>query len=337
MNIAKTIVLASVLVVCLAGTVAQGDLVIDTVPVGNPGNAGESSGGGSAGPIRTCGAVPYDYQIGKFEVTAAQYAAFLNAVATTDTYGLYNAAMQWPDVYLGCNILRNGYPGSYTYSVAADWANRPVNYVSWGDAARFCNWMHNGQPTGAQHLTTTEDGSYLLDGATSDAALMSVTRTPNATWVIPTEDEWYKAAYHKNDGVTGNYWDSPTGTNAIPNNGNPEGDTGNTVNMLDSGGYAIGEPYFRTEAGFYAFSESPYGTFDQGGNVYEWVETPVASVRGLRGGSYGHDYFMVRALQRYGREPTSEFGWIGFRVGSIPEPTALALLAFAGLAMLRRR
>jgi formylglycine-generating enzyme required for sulfatase activity len=43
--------------------------------------------------------------------------------------------------------------------VVADWADRPVNYVSWGDAARFANWLHNGQPSGAQDLTTTEEGA----------------------------------------------------------------------------------------------------------------------------------------------------------------------------------
>jgi uncharacterized protein (UPF0261 family) len=87
---------------------------------------------------------------------------------------------------------------------------RPVNYVSWRDAAHFANWLHNGQPTGGQDLTTTEDGSYFLDGKTTDAQLEDVVREPDATWVIPSEDEWYKAAYHKNDGVTGNHWNDPT-------------------------------------------------------------------------------------------------------------------------------
>ena len=65
----------------------------------------------------------------------------------------------------GCKIQRIGTAGSYTYSVAADRANRPVNWVSWGDAARFTNWLHNGQPIGAQGLGTTENGAYYLNGA----------------------------------------------------------------------------------------------------------------------------------------------------------------------------
>lgn len=54
---------------------------IDLVPVGNAGNANDAGGSG-------IGAVAYDYQIGKYDVTIGQYTAFLNAVAATDTYPL---------------------------------------------------------------------------------------------------------------------------------------------------------------------------------------------------------------------------------------------------------
>ena len=91
-----------------------------------------------------------------------------------------------------------------------------MNFVSWGDTARFCNWLHNGQPTGTQDLTSTEDGSYFLNGAVDSAELLAIEREPDATFVIPSEDEWYKAAYHKNDGATGNYWDYPTGSDDQP-------------------------------------------------------------------------------------------------------------------------
>ena len=64
----------------------------------------------------------------------------------------------------------------YNYTVDADFVNRPVNLVSYWDACRFSNWLNNGQPTGAQGLSTTEDGSYYLNGATTDAHLLAVTR-----------------------------------------------------------------------------------------------------------------------------------------------------------------
>jgi len=147
-------VLVFVLVALLAGTAVSANIVIDTVPVGNPGSAGELSGAGAGGfgSDRICGAVDYVYNIGKYEVTAGQYTAFLNKVAGVDTYGLYNTNM-WSSAY-GCKIERYAGSGTvgdpYQYRVASDWANRPVNYVSWGDAARFANWLHNGQPTGGR-------------------------------------------------------------------------------------------------------------------------------------------------------------------------------------------
>ena len=293
-------------------------VLIETVTIGNPGNAGELSGEGAGGhgPDRICGAVDYVYNIGKYEVTAAQYTALLNAVAATDTYGLYNTSM-WSSSY-GCKIERSGSSGSYTYSVAPDWADRPVNYVSWGDAARFANWLHNGQPTGAQDLSTTEDGSYFLDGATSDAELLAIDREPDATWVIPSEDEWYKAAYHRNDGVTGNYWDYPTSTSAVPSNDLIDPDPGNNATFYD-GNYTIGSPYYRTEAGAHENSDSPYGTFDQGGNVWEWNEAILyGSYRGLRGGSFDYDDDYLRASSRGYRNPSSGFILIGFRVSEVP-------------------
>ncbi len=152
---------------------------METVRVGNPGNAGDTRYPDASNGIYNFGAVGYTYNIGKYEVTADQYCEFLNAVAKTDTYELYNTNM-W-SIDGGCKIQQSGSSGNYSYSVASDWANRPVNIVSWGDAARFANWLHNGQPTGAQDLTTT------------DAQLLAVTRQANATWVITSEDEWYKA------------------------------------------------------------------------------------------------------------------------------------------------
>jgi hypothetical protein len=148
-------------------------VVIETITVGHPGNPGESQRDG------TFGGVSYVYQMGKYEVTAGQYAAFLNAVAAADSYDLYDTRM-WTHAH-GCMIERSGSSGDYIYSVAPDWANRPVNFVSFGDALRFANWLHNGQPAGVQDLTTTEDGSYFLNGMTSDDQLETVSRRPDAT------------------------------------------------------------------------------------------------------------------------------------------------------------
>ncbi len=303
------ITLLAAVVVCTGAAGAQECIVtVDIVPVGNAGNPND--------PLTGYGGVGYAFNMGKYEITAAQYTAFLNAVAATDTYELYNTYMgSIPD--FGANIQRSGSAGSYTYSVAPDWANRPVNAVSWGDAARFANWLHNGQPRGPQDLNTTEDGSYFLNGATSNAALMAVTRKPNATWVIPTEDEWYKAAYHKNDGATGNYWRFPTGWDVEPLNTltNPAPDLGNRANFFAGGFYTIGSPYWRTEVGDFENSASPYGTFDQGGNVWEWNEAHLfGSYRGARGGSFYDGVALLGAWEGGHNLPTFEIYDLGFRL-----------------------
>ena len=342
MRVANTVVVA--VVVCLCGVGAQA-VTIDAVTVGNPGNAGEWSGEsyGGYGPDRICGAVGYVYDVGKYEVTAGQYCEFLNAVAATDTYGLYNPYMwdaPWEDY--GCRIQRSGSSGSYTYSVAGDWADRPANYVSWGDAARFSNWLHNGQPTGGQGPGTTEDGSYFLDGAMTDAELLAITREPDATWAIPTEDEWYKAAYHKNDGATGNYFDYPTSSDSVPGyvgdgESIPDPDPGNYATYDGDGGIdGIGSPYYLTEIGEHENSDSPYGAFDQGGNLQEWDEALAIGQRGLRGGSFKGSDSLLHAAYRHRTTPLNESDGIGFRLVYVPEPATLSLLALGGLAVLRR-
>ena len=92
--------------------------------------------------------------MGKYDVTVGQYCQFLNAVAKTDTYGLYNSSMNALD-FPTIAITQSGTSGNYSYSVTGgsagtdpQAANCPIFDVTWGDAARFCNWLQNGQPTG---------------------------------------------------------------------------------------------------------------------------------------------------------------------------------------------
>jgi hypothetical protein len=85
----------------------------------------------------------------------------------------------------------------YEYTVASSHVNRPVNLVSYWDACRFANWLHNGQPTGAQGPGTTETGAYTLNGYNGVDG-RTIQRNADWKWAITSEDEWYKAAYHKN-------------------------------------------------------------------------------------------------------------------------------------------
>jgi sulfatase modifying factor 1 len=314
---------------------ARGAITIATVPIGKPGNAHDPASSG------LYGGVAYNYSIGKFDVTIGQYTAFLNAVAVTDPYGLYDTFMAAEMNIAG--IARSGASNSYSYSVIGS-PNKPVTYVSWGDAARFANWLHNGQPTGAEDPSTTEMGAYTLNGALSDFALNAVTRNAGAKWFIPSESEWYKAAYY--DPVAGHYWTYPTGTNTTPTSA-PPGNTPNAANYYDgTTGYAVtgsttynSNQNYLTDVGAYTASASPYGTFDQGGNVFQWNEALVSgAIRGTRGGSWGSLGYL-RASDRLNGHPTSEDNGVGFRVATVPEPAAVVLGAFAaiGLLVLRRQ
>jgi sulfatase modifying factor 1 len=346
-------VLVAALALLVLSIAAQAAVTIDTVPVGNPGNAGEPSGAGAGGygADIICGSVGYAYNVGKYEVTAGQYTAFLNAVATTDTYGLYTTSMDTRINQSGCNIRRSGDPGSYTYAVDSASVNRPVNYVSWGDSARFANWLHNGQPTGLQDASTTEDGAYYLNGATTDAQLLAVNRKAGWTWAITSEDEWYKAAYYKGGSTSAGYWDYPTQSDipTAPSNVGSDGytDPGNHANYYDNV-YTIGFPIYRTNVGEFENSASAYGTFDQGGNVWEWNEAIIKDAqendayRGIRGGSFGSTANSLQASVRsyYDYAPSFEENSIGFRVSAVPEPSSLlalgsGILALAG--MIRRK
>jgi formylglycine-generating enzyme required for sulfatase activity len=254
------------------------------VTVGNPGNAADTTG---------YGAVPYNYQMGKYDVTAAEYCDFLNAVATTaDPYGLYTPSMAPTGVYTtGCGIVQTSGSAGYTYSVLSGWANMPANYVSWGDAARFCNWLQNGQTLGPEGLTTTETGAYTLNGATTDGALMSITRNTGATYFIPSENEWYKAAYYDPtlNGGAGGYWTYPTKSNSEPSNA-PSPTGTNNANYFDVYSNSYTDPTnYLTPVGYFAGSPGPYGTYDMGGDVFQWTEaiwSPWYNFRELGGGSF---------------------------------------------------
>jgi formylglycine-generating enzyme required for sulfatase activity len=328
--------LTAVLLSCTGATWA---ITIDTVPVGNQGNSNDTATG--------YGGVGYSYRIGKFEVTVGEYTAFLNAVAKTDTYALYNPSMATNLNIAG--ISRSGASGSYSYGVIGS-ANKPVTYVSWGDAARFANWLHNGQPIGLQVASTTERGAYTLDGATTNAALNAVSRNAGAQWFIPSENEWYKAAFHQptsQGGDIDNFWAYPTRTNNQPYSDQPPGSgsptPSNTANYygqddLANGyndGYAVtgSSNYISTQnylndVGAYTFSAGPYGTFDQGGNVFEWNEALIdGAFRGVRGGSYANNPEKLLSSDRFDSRtpPVDEVSTVGFRVATVPEPATAVL------------
>jgi len=301
-----------VAIVGLIGDAAVG-VNVETVLVGDPGNEPD--------PQYHFGSVSYAYNIGKYEVTAGQYAVFLNAVAGVDTLGLYSAAMA--NTTLGCGIRRAGLgtvSNPYTYTVVSGCANRPVNYMGFWNTCRFANWLHNGQPKGLQGAGTTETGAYTLTKNAMDNN--TVTRNPNWRWAVTSENEWYKAAYYKGGSTHAGYWALPTSSDAEP--GRDLADvSGNNANyyIIDGPGpYPIDSGNYTTVVGQFMNSDGPYGTFDQGGNVWEWNDTVFRDAyRVLRGGSFykmGND---MHSWARNGSYPTVREFYLGFRVSkSIP-------------------
>ena len=336
---------------CLAVIIGLGSVAmaadIETVHVGNKGNTADSTG---------YGAVAYEYKIGKYEVTAGQYRDFLNKVAGVDAYGLYNTNMSRTDYGSGISRAGGGTAvDPYTYTVDSAFVNRPVNYVSWGDSVRFANWMTNGQPTGTltgdpdDDSGLTEDGSYDLNGAMNNTELQAVSvpdATERAAWaggskryvLLTSEDEWYKAAYYKGGGTNAGYWDYPTSSDSAPGRDMTEAtNPGNNANY-EGDPFPIDSPYYTTIGGEFELSNSPYGTFDQGGNVWEWNEAILyGSYRGLRGGSFSINGNNLLASSRVNLNPTNEGSIIGFRVSEVPEPATMAILMLGGIGILRRR
>jgi formylglycine-generating enzyme required for sulfatase activity len=284
---------------------ASATTTIDMVSIGYIGNISDASTG--------YGSVGYQYSIGKYEVTNAQYTAFLNAVAATDTHGLYSTGMAGG--YGG--ITRSGTAGSYTYAAISGRENAAVVYTDFYDACRFTNWLHNGQLAGAAGAASTETGSYTM----STGAY--VTRNAGATWVLPSENEWYKAAYYQQvtqGGDADSYWLYGTGTNSIQSNWANYGASG-IGRTRDVGSYA---------ANF-------HGLFDMAGNASEWTDTIEATGRIMRGGHFGYGASTLESTNRGSANPTNEYLAWGFRVALVPGPGGAMLMMMGALGVRRRR
>ena len=320
----------------LAAPVGAVPITYQMVTVGNAGNAVDTINGSNP----NYGAVAYEYQIGKYDVTIGQYTVFLNAVAATDTHSLYHSSMETEWNVKG--ISRTGSSGSYSYSVIGS-ADRPMTFVSWFDSARFANWMANGQPTGAQTSTTTENGAYSLNGATTGNAVAKNATNPNTgaapTFSIPTENEWYKAAYYSptlNDG-TGGYYRFATQSNTAP--GNVVGSAANQANynngvfsVTQFGSYQLFENYL-TDVGAFSGSASFYGTFDQSGNVLQWndLDGTAGSSRGLRGGSWQNGEQPIGSSFTNPQDPSIAGSLIGFRLAGPVSSSAVPEIDPAGM------
>jgi len=304
------------------------------VTVGNPGNP--SNPFDPRGP----GSVGYTYSIMATEVNLFQYTEFLNAADPNglNVLGLYNGSMATNLNIAGISFASGAAAGS-KYAVIGS-GLRPVTYVSWFDAVRFVNWLHNGQGGGS-----TETGVYDMSQVTP---ISLPARSASATYWIPSENEWYKAAFY--DLNASSTWRSyPTGL-TLP--GNKIGPSANQANYFGDGDFG-GSDYSVTQSGLYeptqnyltdggAFSgsRSYYGTYDQAGNVTEWIEDDYYQAHPLvRDGNWHDNDFRLSFTWAFPPfdGAIEETPYLGFRIAGIagvPEPSALGLMVLAGGALL---
>jgi sulfatase modifying factor 1 len=249
------------------------------------GNAGNAGDTRAEAYPSGSGAVGYNYRISKYETTAAQWQT-INAAAGID--------------------------GSYNWS-----GNQPVAGISWYSAAQFCNYLTSGDKSlGAYQLGA--DGSITVDRAAARS-------TYGIIYVLPTEDEWYKAAYFKPN--ASGYSTYANGQESIP--------------PADGGWNYYGGAY-STPWDVGTGTQEQNGTFDMMGNVWEWNESLFGSARVVRGGSYydpgfnaNHDDYLSSS-HRTSDAPDYETITDGFRIISIPVPAPGAVvLVSIGLGLVR--
>jgi formylglycine-generating enzyme required for sulfatase activity len=218
-------------------------------------------------------------------------------------------------------------------------ADKPATSVSWNEAARFVNWLNTSQGHQAAYRFTTTGGNASITlwdigsaGAGFDAG--NQFRNSLAQYWIPSEDEWYKAAYYTGSGSTYTLYatDSDTSPTAV---------AGGTAADSAVYGQSFGQgPADIDNAG----SLSHYGTMAQSGNVWEWGESALdggndsaGESRVLRGGSWSNSSTGVAASNRGFGGPTNNLN-VGFRVAaSVPEPSALLLTGIGAFSLLARR
>lgn len=305
-----------------ADTFGTGDnqFTIDFVTVGNPGNPADTTG-----DPNPAGAVPYVYNIGKYEISR-------DAIEKANLEG-----------GLGITLA------DMSFVTGGTRAEMPATEVTWNEAARFVNYLNTSQGYPAAYKFGKQPGEVGYDPNANISLWQAgdpgydannLFRNSLAHYSLPSTDEWYKAAYYdpNANGGAGGYWDYPTGSDSIPTPVASGTDAGTAV-----WGQVGGPADTRLAGGL-----SPYGTMAQGGNVLEWEEDGFlfwgdpSAERSLQGGywwNYGVHIspLALSATSRGSADPNNEEFFNGFRVASIPEPSTAYLGALSTIGLLRWR
>jgi formylglycine-generating enzyme len=274
---------------------------MDFVTIGNAGNVADNTGFGK---------VDYTYRMGVNEVSEQMI-------------NVYNTLSGGP-------ILTKDTRGG----------NQPATSVSWNEAARFVNWLNTSEGFSVAYQFDTAGGNdniALWESGDAGYNAANPFRNTNAHYYLPSENEWYKAAYYDpNKSGGAGYWDYATGSDTPPG--------------AAAGGTTSGTAVYGGQTGLADIANagglSVYGTMAQNGNVYEWSETTTAvsnssagDTRVMRSGAWFSSSGSLIASDRSGTSPSSELSFVGFRVAAVPEPSAfiLSLLGMISVVTRRRR
>ena len=186
------------------------------------------------------GSVSYDYEIAKYEIKISDIEL-------------------WWDAPL---------------PISGDPDSPPLGF-SFNQFSRFINWLNvrYGYHE-AYNFTTSNDNDPIELWPLADSwSASNRFRHKDARYFIPSEDEWYKAAYYdpnKNGEGLGGYYEYPTGSDTPPTAVASGTDEGTAVFDQDPINDTVASVY---EAG----GLSSYGTMGQGGNAYEFIEDAANS------------------------------------------------------------
>jgi formylglycine-generating enzyme required for sulfatase activity len=323
---------------------------IEFVRITHPGNAPWT---GPSLYNNNRGGVDYVYSIGRFEVTTAQWAEFMNA-ALDRPAGDAIPHVVAPYVWGAVGATPNN-PGRPRFAVPAGNEMLPTGGITWRTAAIYCNWLHNGKSTDREaFLSGAYDVStfgYYLGGSTFTDQL---TRSEGARYWIPSLDEWMKAAHWdpskvNPDGTTGGWWEYSNGSDTPFVYGPPGISVDGQPTNANAGWSDFSFPGFNPYAvplGAYSDAISPWGLLDVAGATSEWTVgyrqlsfEMYPRSRILEGSAWtapnvAGDRVGVTGATTFPTLPSMDFG---FRVASsVPAPGAFSLGVGAILISVRR-
>jgi len=166
---------------------------IDFVHIGAVGNAPWTGNGTAGDQAIGRGGVNYPYNIGRFEVTTAQWVDFFNAAYDRPPSDALPNLL--PPTYWGAVGTTPHTPGGQRWAVPPGHEMYPVGNISWRMAAMYCNWLCNNKSTDRSAFL---NGAYDVStfGYSGNSITDQPTHTPGARYWIPTLDEWIKAAHY---------------------------------------------------------------------------------------------------------------------------------------------